>query len=78
MSTAELKINIINQITELKDNRIVEEIQRLLDFELNSEPYILSENQKLRIEKARKEFNDGQILSEHQANDDIESWLQEK
>ena len=78
MSTAELKINIINQITELKDNRIVEEIQRLLDFELNNEPYILSKNQKLRIEEARKELKEGKILSEQQANDEIESWLNEK
>lgn len=34
MNTSELKLNIIQKITELKEVRVIEEIKRLLDFEL--------------------------------------------
>ena len=34
----------------------------------DQEPYILSTEQKLRIEKARKEIQEGQIISEEEAN----------
>ena len=35
MNTAELKIDLINKITKLKEVRIIEEIQKFLDFELD-------------------------------------------
>ncbi|HMR17928.1 MAG TPA: hypothetical protein PKA53_01395 [Sphingobacterium sp.] len=78
MSTAELKIDIINRITNLKDAYLVEQIQRLLDFELEDIPYSLSKEQKQRINEAREEFSQGKVLSEAQANSDIEKWLDEK
>ena len=80
MGTSELqiKLDIINKITELKDVRIIKELQRFLDFELDKEIYQLSEEQSSRIEEARNEYAQSKILTEEEANQEIEKWLNEK
>ncbi|UOE38901.1 hypothetical protein [Chryseobacterium oryzae] len=74
MSTAELKSDIINRIQNLKDSYIIDEIKQLLDFELDNSVFQLSSAQKQRLIEA--EFDN--VLSEEQANNDIEKWLNEK
>lgn len=56
MNTSDLKLDLINRITQLKEARIVEEIQKILDFELDQNDYILNEAQKERIAEAREEY----------------------
>ncbi|AKH95446.1 hypothetical protein HZP84_13275 [Elizabethkingia anophelis] len=74
MNTAELKIDIINKITNLKEVRIVEEIQKILDFELDQGVFQLSEPQNKRIIEAAQD----DYLTDEQANKDIDEWLQGK
>jgi hypothetical protein len=74
MSTAQLKIDLINKIANLKEVYVIEEIRNLLDFELDTGVFQLNKAQKNRIIEAHK---DG-TLSEEQANKEIEEWLQEK
>ena len=74
MSTAELKLDLIKRITNLKDSRIIEEIQKLLDFELDEAIYQLNEGQKKRLIEAKSD----KVLSEDEANREIEEWLNEK
>lgn len=74
MSTAELKIDLINKIAKLKEVRIIEEIQRFLDFELDKGEYKLSAGQRKRIQEAQKD----DVLTEEEANKEIEEWLKEK
>ncbi len=74
MSTAQLKIDLINKITNLKEVYVIEEIQNPGDFELDTGIFQLNKAQKNRIIEAQK---DG-TLSEEQANKEIEEWLQEK
>lgn len=74
MSTAELKIDLINKITKLKEVRIIEEIQKFLDFELDQGEYQLSLAQKKRILEAEND----RVLTEEEANSEIEEWLKEK
>ncbi|MDV2447109.1 hypothetical protein CMU93_06275 [Elizabethkingia anophelis] len=74
MNTAELKIDIINKITNLKEVRIVEEIQKILDFELDQGVFQLSESQNKRIIEAAQD----DYLTDEQANKDIDEWLQGK
>ncbi|MDV3741607.1 hypothetical protein CMU17_13175 [Elizabethkingia anophelis] len=74
MNTAELKIDIINKITNLKEVRIVEEIQKILDFELDQGVFQLSEPQNKRIIEAAQD----DYLTDEQANKDIDEWLQRK
>jgi hypothetical protein len=72
MSTAELKIDVISRITTLQEIRIIEEIQKLLDFEMDQGVFQLTENQKKRILEAKNDL----VLTEEQANKDIEEWLE--
>jgi len=74
MSTAELKSDIINRIQNLKDSYIIEEIKQLLDFELDNGIFQLSAAQKQRLIEAESD----NVLSEEEANNDIEKWLNEK
>ncbi len=74
MSTAELKSDIINRIKNPKDSNIIEEIKQLLDFELDNGIFQLSAAQKQRLIEAESD----NVLSEEEANNDIEKWLNEK
>ncbi|MBL0293973.1 MAG: hypothetical protein IPQ04_06830 [Saprospiraceae bacterium] len=74
MGTAELKIDIINKITNLKEVRIIEEIQKMLDFEMDKGDFILNAAQKSRILDAKQD----KVLIEEEANSDTEKWLQER
>jgi hypothetical protein len=80
MSNAELKLKleVINKITDLKESRIINEIKRLLDFELEENIFELSNNQVLRVNEARIEYEKSEILSEEQANSEVEKWLKER
>jgi len=78
MNTSDLKADLINRISQLKEKTIMEEIQKLLDFELNENEYILTESQKDRIAEAQVEYKNSAYLTEHKANEDIEEWLGEK
>lgn len=74
MSTAEIKLDLINKITSLKETRIIEEIQKLLDFELDKGIFQISDLQKSRLIEAKNDI----ILTGEDANTEIEKWLQEK
>lgn len=78
MNTSDLKIDLINRITQLKETRIIEEIQKLLDFELNKDEYILTDSQKDRISEAQEEYKKSSYLTDDKANQDIEEWLKER
>lgn len=78
MNTEELKLNVINQINQLNDFRIIEEIQQLINFESSTEEYQLNETEINRVEDAQKEYKKANILSEDLANQEIDQWLNEK
>lgn len=56
----------------------MEEIQKLLDFELNENEYVLTKAQKNRIAEAHAEYKKSACLTEDKANQDIAEWLGEK
>lgn len=74
MSTAELKLDIINTIANIKESYIIEDIKKLIDFELNNKTYTLNDIQKRRVAEAKTD----NILSETESNRQIEEWLNEK
>ena len=49
MNTASLKIDLINKITQLKESYVIEEINRILDFESDKGIFKLTSKQKDRI-----------------------------
>lgn len=80
METSELKIksDLLNKINELDDIRIIKEIKKFLDFELDEKIYKLNQAQQDRIQEARTEYKNSQTLTEEQANNEIDEWLNEK
>ncbi len=74
MSTAELKIDLINKVTKLKEGRIIEEINKLLDFELDNSEYKLSIAQRNRILESKND----KVLTEEEANIEIDEWIKGK
>jgi len=78
MSTAELKLDLISRIANTEQPHILEELRKLLDFELDNETYKLNPQQQLRVNEAKEEYLAGNILSEQQADQAIDQWLSEK
>ena len=74
MSTAELKLDLIQKITDLKEIRVIEELQNLLDFETDRGIFQINTAQRNRILEAKND----DVLSEEEANLEIEEWLKEK
>jgi hypothetical protein len=74
MNAAELKLDLINRIATLKDSKIIEEIKNLLDFEQANTVFELNDEQEKRLLAAQKD----EILTEDEANNEIEKWLLEK
>ena len=75
MNTASLKIDLINKITQLKESYVIEEINRILDFESDKGIFKLTTKQKERILEGQKEYKSGKVLSEKEANKQIQEWL---
>jgi hypothetical protein len=48
------KLTLLIKITKLKEGRIIEEINKLLDFELDNSEYKLSIAQRNRILESKK------------------------
>lgn len=78
MSTVELRKRLIDKIQSTKDDRILEEAFRLLELETEDiEIYRLNDAQKKAISEARQQIENGQFLTEEQANKEIDEWLNE-
>jgi hypothetical protein len=78
MSTAELKTDLISRIANTEDPGIIEELRKLLDFELDNETYKLNSQQQQRVSDAKSEYLAGNVISEQQADEAIDQWLSEK
>ena len=78
MNKEELKIDVINKINQLKYPHIIEDIQKLIDFELSTDLYNLSEEQINRVKEAKEEYQNSEILNKQEANQEIEKLLNEK
>ena len=75
MTTANLKIDLINKITQLKESYVIEEINRMLDFELDKGIFKLNAKQKARLLEGKEEYKAGKVLSEKEANKQIQEWF---
>ncbi len=75
MNTAELKIDLISRIANTKEPLIIEELRKLLDFELEKSVYELNPMQQQRVSEARAEYLAGNVLSEQKADEAINQWL---
>lgn len=75
MSTAELQIDLINQITGITNKARLKELLQLLQFQNDEEIYITNEEEKKAVSEARIEIKEGSILSDEDFQKKINAWL---
>jgi predicted transcriptional regulator len=76
MLSEEMKKELIDKINATKDENILEEVYRILEIGTTEvEMIVLSEEQKNSIDKGLKDFEEGNYLSNEDANHQIEEWL---
>ena len=76
MSSAELKLRIINKVSSINDELILQEIYRLINIESDMDSiYKLSEEEKKAVEMGLKDLKEGRVYTSEQADNMIKEWL---
>ncbi len=76
MSATELKLQIINKITTIEDELILEEIFKLVDIESQMDSvYRLTDDERKAINLGLKDLQEGRVHSSEEANTIIKEWL---
>jgi hypothetical protein len=77
MSTVELRKRLIDKIQKTDDDQLLEEACRLLEMEEEEmDIYKLSDAQKEAIALSRQQIKEGKYLTDEQANQEIDEWLE--
>lgn len=77
MSVAEIKSNIINEISSLDDLLKLEKITEILGIDMpKKDIYVFSEAQQRRIDLALKEVENGECIADEEAEKEIQTWLE--
>jgi len=76
MSTAELKLNIINQIAGITDKVRLKEIMQLLKFQADESLYITNKEEKEAVKEAKNQIKNGDGISNEDVQKEITSWLE--
>jgi len=75
MSSTELKLQIINKVTSIKDESILEEIYKLVNLESDMEAsYTLTEVEKKAIDLGLKDIKEGRVYSSEVADRMMKEW----
>ena len=76
MSTAELKLNLINQIAGITDKVRLKEIMQLLKFQADESLYITNKEEKEAVKEAKNQIKNGDGISNEYVQKEITSWLE--
>jgi len=75
MNTAELKINLINQIANMTDKVRLKELLQLLDFQKDESVYHTTSEEKEALTEAQKQIDRGEVVSHDEVQKEIMQWL---
>jgi len=76
MSVTELKLQIINKITTIEDELILEEIYKLVDLESGMDSvYRLTDDEHKAIDVGLKDIKENRVYSSEAADNMIKEWL---
>lgn len=76
MKTIDIKKKLINEINLSKNNNLLEEFYHFLNLENEiQETYKLNAEQNSAIIEAREQIKNGDFLTNEQANQEIDKWL---
>ena len=77
MSSTELKLQIINKITSITDELVLEEIYRLVNIESEMDSlYRLTDAERSAITEGLKDVKEGRVYSSEAAENMIKEWLE--
>lgn len=75
MSVTELKLKIINKITAIEDELVLEEIFRLVDLESEMDSiYRLTDDERSAVQVGLKDAKEGRVYSSQAADSMIKKW----
>jgi hypothetical protein len=76
MSVTDLKLRIINKITTIEDELILEEIFRLVDLESGMDSvYRLTNDERQAVNDGLRDIKEGRVYSSEAADNMIREWL---
>ena len=75
MSTAELQLDLINQIANIKDKVKLKELMQLLKFQNDNSIYVTNEDEKNAVSEARMEIAKGEVLTNDEVQNEIKECL---
>lgn len=78
MVKTEVKKHLLKKIEEIDDPKIIHEIYRLLDIDLEEDVYVTNEAQKKAINEALNEIKEGKTLTEKESNKRTQEWFNKK
>ncbi len=89
MDSAELKIELIQKIIETNDFELLEKMAEIIltpikigepatIYQKEEKVYILSEDQISVVNKSMEQYKNGKILTEIEAEKDLEKWFEEQ
>ena len=71
------KERVIAKLNEVKDDRILEELLAIIEFEMNKEIYVeFSKEQADLIELSRNQIAKGDSHSNKEVDNSIDKWLE--
>ncbi len=77
MNIAELKIDLINQITSLNDDVKLKELLQFMRFQSDESIYVTNEDEKQAISEARTQIANEEVISNEMLQKEIQEWLGE-
>ena len=78
MSTAELKTELIKNISLTHDLSKLQQIKQIFDIDyLQSDVRVFTTEERLKIEKALKQYENGECISNEEAEKEIQGWLED-
>ena len=76
MTTNELRHKVIDKVSKLNDETLLNDLIRLIDGNIeDDEIYRLSDNHKRAVDKAIDQIEKGDYLTNEQSNKKINEWL---
>lgn len=75
MSTAELKLNLINKISNISDKVMLNELLELIKFQSDTSIYQTNLSEKKAIASAKNDIISGNIQTNDELQKEIDQWL---
>lgn len=78
MSTTELKHIITEHLSQIEDESFLNAIKTIIESKISEEVYILSDDEKYRISKARTDLKEQKTISHEDVQNEVNLWLNSK